>query len=654
MAGTRNKATPKADSELFAAIMARSSDGIMAVDSKGKVVFANRAMRRDYGLGADGITTFRKWLDSVVKARATKRGIRDLRTRSGKSRRRQVGEFEIAPAGKRPVWCRFEAFGLPGERVALRVHDITEARRHERWLRLTTLAVDHAAVSAIWVDSEGNFIYVNDHLCAQLGYSRRQLLRMQVWDVDAVLSRDEWFGLWRSLRDEKSFIMESRHRKKSGETFPVKLCVGVEKFGGEEVGYAFALDLTSREQAEAALDELEGRYKDLVENLCPDAVIIVQDGMIVFANRAFRETFGYTPDDFVEELSFLDRVPESQRDEVRQRYIDRLAGKDVPMSFSIDASAKDGRIIPCEVSAALIQYNGRPADLAILRDVTQRRETEQALRESEAKFRDLAEQSPNMIFINHRGRVVYANRSCEELMGYSRDDFYADGFDFMTLIAREDRAKIRQNLEQHMQGREVPVYDYSIVTRHGRRIESVIATKLIRYEGEKAILGIVTDVSRLRETQRRLEATARQLSEQKAALEQKNVALKEILAQIEAEKLLLRRQVATDVDKNIMPILRQLRRSAVPASRVRLEVLEQALSDMTDGIGPPAAKGVSSLTPKETEVSNLIRSGMPTKEIADFLNVSLRTVETHRSNIRRKLGLTKKKTNLTTYLRTLS
>ena len=64
-------------------------------------------------------------------------------------------------------------------------------------------------------------------------------------------------------------------------------------------------------------------------------------------------------------------------------------------------------------------------------EIVERRLAEQVLRESEEKFRNLAEQSPNMIFINRGGRVVYANRRCEELMGYTREEFYAPGFDFL-------------------------------------------------------------------------------------------------------------------------------------------------------------------------------------------------------------------------------
>jgi len=117
------------------------------------------------------------------------------------------------------------------------------------------------------------------------------------------------------------------------------------------------------------------------------------------------------------------------------------------------------------------------------------------LKESEEKFRNLAEKSPNMIFINRKGRVVYANQICEEITGYTIHEICSPHFDFMALIAPESVDTVRENMKRHMSGEEVPVYDYSIITRDGARVEAMIATKIIRYEGEAAILGIVTDIT---------------------------------------------------------------------------------------------------------------------------------------------------------------
>ena len=156
--------------------------------------------------------------------------------------------------------------------------------------------------------------------------------------------------------------------------------------------------------------------------------------------------------------------------------------------------------------------------LGILRDVTVRKETEHALRESEEKFKNLAEKSPNMIFINQEGRLVYVNKICEETMGYKRKEFYASDFEFLNLMAPESREKAKNSFLKNMSGKDIGPLEYTIITRKGERIEALIATKIILYKGKSAILGIVTDISKGKRTEEQL----------KKALNDNNILLREI------------------------------------------------------------------------------------------------------------------------------
>jgi len=140
-------------------------------------------------------------------------------------------------------------------------------------------------------------------------------------------------------------------------------------------------DITARRRAVEALQESEERYRQLVD-LGPDAVVILQDGVYRFVNPAFTALFGYTQSDVAAGLSFLDLVQDEDRPAVRQRYEQRLAGEDLSRTYEIDLVAKDGSIVPCETSAAMIQHDGRPADLVIIRDVTERRRVEEELRQA--------------------------------------------------------------------------------------------------------------------------------------------------------------------------------------------------------------------------------------------------------------------------------
>ncbi|GEM_PF-2622000 len=140
-----------------------------------------------------------------------------------------------------------------------------------------------------------------------------------------------------------------------------------------------------------------------------------------------------------------------------------------------------------------------------------RKHVEEALRESEEKFRYLAEHSPNMIFINCLNHIAYANQRCEEVLGYTREEFYAPNFDFLTLIAPESRELVRRNFQRHMAGEDIGPYEYVLLTRDGNPIDVIVSTKLIKYEWNSAILGIITDISEIKQVEQALRESEAQL-----------------------------------------------------------------------------------------------------------------------------------------------
>jgi PAS domain S-box-containing protein len=149
--------------------------------------------------------------------------------------------------------------------------------------------------------------------------------------------------------------------------------------------------------------------------------------------------------------------------------------------------------------------------VAVFEDVTQRKKIEESLKESEEKFRNLAEESPNIIFINKQGKVLYANKKCEDITGYTREEFYSPNFNFLSLCSPEYVEVMRSSYAKHMRGEDAPPYDFVLITKGGERIDVMTTSKLINYDGDKAILGIVTDISDLKKAQDALNQTMDEL-----------------------------------------------------------------------------------------------------------------------------------------------
>lgn len=136
------------------------------------------------------------------------------------------------------------------------------------------------------------------------------------------------------------------------------------------------------------------------------------------------------------------------------------------------------------------------------------------------------------------------------------------------------------------------------------------------------------------------------------AIQQKNLALQEILAQIEIEKKRIKEDVLINVDKVLVPILKKMRRRGTQLDKKYIDILENNLQDLTASFGRSVSHERLKLSPREVEIAHLIKSGVSSKEISSMLNISFKTVETHRNKIRKKFGIRNKDINLTTYLQT--
>lgn len=280
-----------------------------------------------------------------------------------------------------------------------------------------------------------------------------------------------------------------------------------------------AKDITDQKQTEEALRESQARLRAAVESLPFDFFMLDSDGRYVMANSVAREHWGEQvgrrPEDVcLDEATLALWRSNNQRafaGEVVKGEVEMAPGGQSGCYYNIISPVRDGDAIR--------------GILGVNIDITAQKQAEAALRESEEKFRNLAEQSPSMIFINRGGRIVYVNQRSEECMGVSREEFCSPEFDFMTLIAPEYHDLIRNNLRRHLNGEEVPEVEYAVITRDGRRIESLLATKLTRYQGDLAILGVVTDITAIK----RAEADLRRA---KAELEQR---VRERTAELEAE-----------------------------------------------------------------------------------------------------------------------
>lgn len=417
-----------------------------------------------------------------------------------------------------------------------------------------------------------------------------------------------------------------------------------------------------------------------------------------FISNNVNQMTGFRSEDFLNKSNFwIDRVHPDDSPVILKK-LDKLFDRDF-LTYEYRFLIKNGTYIWVRDEMKLVRDDeGKPIEIiGYWVDISLQKKSEMALRESEEKFRLHAEHLPNIIFINRRGNIIYANHQCEKIMGYTIKEFYSPDFDFFSMIAPEYQDLIKENYIKHSEGKELLPYEFVILTKKGRRIDVLLSTKLISYENEMSILGIMTDIterkkaekvlkksqwileqkvkertkeistallemekeikvrkqaeSELKKTEEKLRKSQAKLQKQTLSLEQKNITLKEIIAQIEIEKRKIKEDVSNNVDTVLSPILESLKGGKTSLKYVQL--LEHHLEELASSFGSRVNENRARLTPREIEICSMIKGGLTSKDISKLLNISCQTVERHRKNIRRKFLISNRGVNLTSFLREL-
>jgi PAS domain S-box-containing protein len=255
----------------------------------------------------------------------------------------------------------------------------------------------------------------------------------------------EWFEreVWPKILSEP-WQGEIRLMCKDGQIKDVRLSTNVlHDPDGETIGiYSTFLDLTELKRTDKALRESEEKYRTLVER-SNDGIVVLQDFEIKLANERFSEMSGYPKDQLIG-TNFSQLLVPEERVFLQDRYVRRMAGELVPQNYEIQLTRADGSKTDVDINAGVITYEGKPADLVMFRDVSQRKRAEEALRESEERFRTLVDNVDAIIVrIGADLRPITVGEQIEKWTGYSTEKLIKNPNLWQNLVSAEDSEKIR-------------------------------------------------------------------------------------------------------------------------------------------------------------------------------------------------------------------
>jgi diguanylate cyclase (GGDEF)-like protein/PAS domain S-box-containing protein len=348
----------------------------------------------------------------------------------------------------------------------------------------------------------GRVVEANPAAAQFYGHARHDLTSRSLGDLDCRPAEQVAETLALALAQRRSSFVVP-HRLASGEVRQVEIHTGPVEAAGRTLLYAIVHDVTERQRAEAALHRALSLMQSTLESTGDGLLAISQDGKIVSYNQRFAQMWRIPPDvlrpgDDGAALNFvLDQLREPDR--FLQR-VSQLYSQPEAESFDV-IEFKDGRVF--ERYSAPQWLDGEVVGRVwSFRDVTDRRRAEQALRESEERYRALVELSPDAIAVHSQGKVVFANSAGGRLLGYDSAEEVL-GRSVLDFVHPDSRRVVAERMRRLMEdGRAVPFIQEKFVRRDGSTLEAEVGAMPFRYQGQPAVQVVIRDITERRRAER--------------------------------------------------------------------------------------------------------------------------------------------------------
>ncbi|RLF42862.1 MAG: hypothetical protein DRN29_10865 [Thermoplasmata archaeon] len=354
------------------------------------------------------------------------------------------------------------------------------------------------ANDAIYIIST-HFEFVNPAFERLFGYKKEEICR-EDFDFMRLVAPEsrELIRERGSLRSEGKDVpsrYEFKALTKNGETRNVE--VTTVNIGKENVRVIGILrDITERELTEKALAESEEKYRSLVEQSLDGIFSFDFDGKFLSVNKAITKALGYTKEELLS-MKIHDIVHPEYIPVLEERLRQIMDGGALANPQEYVVISKTGKKFIIEAKAAPLIKEGKVVGFhAIARDITERKRMEEALKESEGKYREVTENLINGIYIFQGGKFKFVNKKMETLTGYTKEELME--MDPFSLIHPDYREEIRRFTEKAIKGDTADIpkkIEFKYVRKNDEVRWAEGIPSVINYEGRVAILGNVNDIT---------------------------------------------------------------------------------------------------------------------------------------------------------------
>ncbi len=384
--------------------------------------------------------------------------------------------------------------------------NITERKRAEQKLKESEEKYrniyENSPNAIALLDFTGNIIDCNSGTETIFGYSRDELigqnyLQLPFYSESMINVLKERFQAITKGGGIKPQELEVK--RKDGEIARIKSDIANITIRGENFFQAIIQDITEQKKAEEKLKESEKNFRDIANNANDCIFIGMGEGKIVYANERASEVTGYSIDELLK-LNIKNLLHPDEINKVMERFKKRIDGKPTLAKYETILLKKDGPNVCVEINAAKTEWKGEPADLAILRDISDRKKTEQKLKESEESYRLLFEKSPIGIGVVSPGKVLKMNSVLQEITGYSKEEVNMVGIQ-NTYVSNEQRSELFQILSEKGFVRD---FEVELRRKDNSTFTALLNMDSIGEKDENTYLSIMRDITERKKAEQKL------------------------------------------------------------------------------------------------------------------------------------------------------
>ncbi len=401
----------------------------------------------------------------------------------------------------------------------------------------------------------------------------------------------------------------------------------------------------NRQYADKQLTLLSSMVKQSIEGMA----LVDLKGNIQFINRAFAEMHGYSPDELIgKHLTIF----HSKDQLVSVNKANEEIQKNDVFIGEIWHKHRDGSVFPTFMHNSILRdESGIPIGMiGSIRNITLQKQAEDALRESEARYRQLINNAGNpIILFDLKNRIILVNSISARNFGMEPKEMIGKSIhELLPVLANEI---CRRNKKVVSSGIGFEVEDFVKLPTVNRWFKTNLQPAKDADGNIYGILVISNDITDLKESEERLKKTSEELEIKHNALQEKNVTLKQVFSHIEDDRRDTHAKIQEEMKKAVLPQIRKLKKKLRNSYAGEIDTLETTLKVVLAQDQDSYRANYVTLTARESEISELIKKSLSSKEISDKLNISLPTVFKHREQIRKKLEITNKNIGLATFLR---